>query len=122
MNIGIRTLRDSVILDIHSVEINSHGASILKSTINNLIRSNNVNILINMAIVENIDSVFPGYLLYLKRRILRKGGDIKLYAVRPDILMILYVIQLDKYINIYNNESDALNSENMLIKRRFKVV
>jgi len=75
-----------------------------------------------MSLIESFDNSFTECLLGYQQVCRNKGGQIGIYGVQTGVLIIFFIIQLDKRINIYNNETDAINNHNLLFKRRFRVV
>ncbi|MCK7527889.1 MAG: hypothetical protein MZV64_64945 [Ignavibacteriales bacterium] len=51
-----------------------------------------------------------------------KGEQVSISGLNQDILMIFYIIKIDEHISLYNSEADALSRQNILVRRRFKLV
>jgi len=100
MGISIRNSKNQVIIDIHSLNLNDQVIRILRSTLYDLIKRDQVNILINMSLVNSIDSNVLGCLITAQKKCNKKGGQVNIYGVQPDILMIFYIIRLDEYISL----------------------
>jgi|GEM_PF-5655444 len=122
MSISIRKLDDQAIIDIHIDKLDLFSVKILRNTLKDLINSNNVNILINFGMIRSLDSSALGCLISAQKSCINKNGELRIYAPNSEILSIFYIIQLDKYISIFNSESDALNHKNIMVKRRFKII
>ena len=122
MSVSLRKKENFIIIDIHSNEINKDIVCILRNTLHKLINENKIKIAINLSIVNSIDSSLLGCLVIAQKKYLKVGGDIRLFGIQPDVLMVLYIIQLDKYLNLYNNEFDALDNRNNLVKRKLNIV
>jgi len=122
MTISIRNADYFTIIDIHSAEIDFKQVKILKKTLFDLLKSNKNFLIINMSFISSIDSSFLECLITMQNKFRKKGGELCVYGVQSEVLMIFYIVQLDKYIHIYNSEFDALNNKNMLVKRRFKLI
>lgn len=122
MGISIRNSQNQIIVDIHGLCLDEKLLKILRATLLDLINHGQVNILINMSMVNSIESSALGCLIAAQKKCCKRGGEINIYGIQPDILMIFYIIRLDEHINLYNNEQDALNCQNRLIRRRFKLI
>ncbi|MDD3150834.1 MAG: STAS domain-containing protein [Candidatus Gastranaerophilales bacterium] len=122
MEIAVKSKQSYTIVDILSSNLDSTLVNTLKNILDSLINENKYDILVDFSNVEVVDTLALGCLITSNKECMKKGGQISLFGVNNDILMILYIIKLDKHINIYNNEKDALSRSNMLVKRRFKVV
>lgn len=122
MAIYLRKCKNFKIIDISEEEFNLLVAKKLRKIFKNLIINHEVNIIINLSQVISLNLAALGCILSAHRICKNKGGRIDIYGPQPDVLLLFYIIQLDKYINIYNCESDALMCRNMHVKRRFKVI
>jgi len=122
MSISLRKLDKYSIIDVHIDKLDLFLVKILRNTLNDLINSSNINILVNLGMIKSLDSSALGCLVSAQKKCLNKGGELRIYAPNSEILSIFYIIQLDKYINIFNSEADALHYKNIMIKRRFKIV
>lgn len=122
MTVSIRTLKNKVIIDIHSYKLDGGIVPVLRKTIIDLIEKGFSNILINFSLINSLSSEALGCLISAHKKCLRKKGELCLFGMKNDILAIFFVIQLDEYLKLYSCENDALNRNNPLIKRRFKVV
>lgn len=122
MKVSIRNNKDNLILDIYAAKIDNFLTILLRKTLFDLIRDNKTNIYINFSLVESINSEILGIILSAHRACQKKGGKISIYGLKPDLLLIFHIIQLDKYIKLYTNEKDALDNQNNLAKRRLRVI
>jgi len=122
VKISIRNKNESSIIDISAKKLDQFLAKMLRKTLIDLIKSNNVNIYINFSLVESLCPDILGIILAAHRVCAVNGGKISIYGLKSDMLLIFHIIQLDKYLNLYNNESDAINHENTLRKSRLRLV
>lgn len=122
MKLSIRNKSSNCIIDIFSQKIDNFLSKLLRKTLLDLIKSNNVNILINFTQVNSLDPTILGTIIAAHRTCKKYGGKISIYGLNPDLLLIFHIIQLDKYISLYQSEVDALNDCNHLTKRRLRVV
>jgi anti-sigma B factor antagonist len=122
MSISIRKLDKYAIIDIYVDKLDMFSVKILRNILKDLISSNNVNILVNFKMIISLDSSALGCLIAAQKNCLNKGGELRIFAPNSEILSIFYIIQLDKYISIFNSELDALNHKNNMVKRRFKII
>ncbi|MDD3014654.1 MAG: STAS domain-containing protein [Candidatus Gastranaerophilales bacterium] len=122
MSISIRKLNNHSIIDIYIDKLDLFSVKVLRNTLKDLINSNNINILVNFGMIKSLDSSVLGCLVLAQKKCLNKGGELSIFALDSEILSIFYIIQLDKYISIFNSELDALNHKNSMVKRRFKII
>jgi anti-sigma B factor antagonist len=122
MGISIRKSNNCFIVDIYINNLDLFSVKILRKTLNDLINSKNTNIMVNFGMVESLDSSALGCLISSQKKCLNKGGELRIFAPSSEVLSIFYIIQLDKYISIFNSETDALSHRNSMVKRRFKII
>jgi anti-anti-sigma factor len=122
MSINVRQLDNVVIVDIGFSKLDIFAVKLLRKTLQDLIRSRIFNIHINFSMVRSIDSSALTSLVFVQEICLKKGGELVIFAPDSEIQSIFYIVQLDKYISIYNSETDSLHHRNMMVKRRFKVM
>lgn len=122
MGICIRNSGNQVTIDIHAARLDNYLTGILRKIFVDLIKDNQVNIVINMSLVNSFESNALGCLISAQKKCQKKGGQIVIYGVSPDVLTIFYIIRLDEFISLYSSETDALMQKNMLVRRRFRVV
>lgn len=67
-------------------------------------------LIMNLNNVTFIDSSAVGWLIRLKKQTNQAGGDLKLLSPPEFILRLLSVLHLEKLLDIYNSEQEALKS------------
>ncbi len=100
---GSAVLHASGVLDAES-------APVLEDTLRQLFDDQIFNITVDLAEVEFISSagwgVFTGDLKFAREH----GGDIKLVALKPDVLDIFLLLELDHFIHCYPSIEEALKA------------
>lgn len=122
MGFCVKYIENQTIIDIQDSKLKCSIVHDLNKIINKLIKLNRLNILINMVNVKFIDSTLFYTLISAQNRCMNRGGKVSIYGVQHDLLIILYIVKLDKYIDIYINEFDALRKNNAIVKRRLRAV
>ena len=122
MSICIRNLGEQTIIDLKNDFLRYSLIKLLKNTLEDLIKSENTNIIINMSHVRSINSILFGIFIGIQCKCRKNGGRMCLFGVHPDLMLIFFIIKLDKYIDIYMNEYDALEQINPLLNRKLRVV
>lgn len=77
-------------------------------------------ILLNFKKVNEFDDTFINYFKCLSKKLV--DIDIRIFGLSPILNSIFYLFKLDNNFQIYNNEQDAINKNNPLIRRRFRIV
>jgi len=122
MSISIRKSDNYSIIDMYIDNLDFFSVKILRKTLNDLISSKNIDILVNFGMVNSLDSSALGCLVSAQKKCISRGGELRIFAPNAEILSIFYIIQLDRYISIFNSETDAINHRNTMVKRRFKII
>lgn len=122
MNISIRQKEEFAILDIQTPKLDADSVVVLKEILFQLINEDKRKVLINFANVTEVDSLAIGCIMAANQLSLIYGHKIGIFNVITDVLLLFYVVKMDKHVNIYMNEIDALKNKNSLVKRNFKVV
>jgi anti-sigma B factor antagonist len=65
-------------------------------------------LLLNFGNVERLSSAVLGSVVALHRAVRRGGGRLALCGVRPELAHLLTITRLDKYLDIYPSEGEAL--------------
>lgn len=72
--------------------------------------ASNSRVILNMEGVEAIDSSGIGTLLFLAKKCRALGGDLKIVSLRPEVKMVIEIVQFDKIFSIFDSLEDAVNS------------
>jgi anti-anti-sigma factor len=67
-------------------------------------------LVLNLAHVERVSSAMIGKLAALHARLQARGGCLALCKIHPDLYAILKMLQLHRYLNIYDQEQDAVQA------------
>lgn len=122
MNIYTRTGNNFTIIDIQTENINIFLVKKIKRETLNLISNENKNIYINLSHVKSIQNDFLDFLYNLQNICNKKNINFGIFGLHPDILITFFVTGLDRHINIFNSEYNAINNKNKLVKRRLKLI
>jgi anti-sigma B factor antagonist len=66
------------------------------------------NVVLNFVGVVGVSSLMIGRLLLLQRRIISRGGKLKLCEIGPDLQEVVSSTKLDQIFDIWDTEQDAL--------------
>jgi anti-sigma B factor antagonist len=67
-------------------------------------------LVLNFGNVERLSSAVLGQVVALDRAVRRVGGRLALCGVRPDLSHLLTVTRLDRYLDLYPSEEEALQA------------
>jgi len=70
----------------------------------------NSRVILDMQGVEAIDSSGIGTLLFLAKKCRALGGDLKIVSLRPEVKMVIEIVQFDKIFAIFDSVEDAVKS------------
>jgi anti-anti-sigma factor len=65
-------------------------------------------LILNFGNVERLSSAVLGSVVALNRAVRRTGGRLVLCAVRPDLSHLFTITRLDRYLDLYPSEGEAL--------------
>ena len=100
-NVIILNILDDVILDT---------VDEFKRVIESLIKQNTIKVILNLSKVEFISSRGLGAVGHCADLLRKKGGDLKVFGVKPDVENLFEICGLIKIIDIFQTENDALLS------------
>ena len=100
-NIVILNILDDVILDT---------VDEFRKTIKSLIKKNNLKVILNLSDVEFISSRGLGAIGHSADLLRKKGGDLKVFGIKPDVENLFEICGLVQIIDIFHTEEDALLS------------
>ena len=122
MGFCVRHIEEQTIIDIQASRLRSHLIYELKELIEKLIKANRLKISINMSNVVFFDHILFGIFIKTQQKCIKRGGNFNIFEVKNELLMLMYIVKLDKYLDIYMNELDALKKHNVIVKRRLRAV
>jgi anti-anti-sigma factor len=67
-------------------------------------------LVLNFGNVRQLSSAVLGQVVALDRAVRQAGGRLSLCGVRPDLAHLLKVTRLDRYLDLYPSEGEALQS------------
>ena len=112
---------DYAVLEIDNSSFNSEKINQIDSAINNLLNQKIKKIFFDFSRVNSINNDF----FHNMKKIYNKFsnmGKFDLFNLSPDVHMMVYIMGIDKYYQVYNSRYDAINQHNPLVKRRFEVI
>jgi anti-sigma B factor antagonist len=84
--------------------------SLLKKAVMAMIDENKVNILVDMAAVDFVDSSGLGTLVTCMRSVSKAGGKFKIAALNENPKNLFETTRLDRVFELFNDRQSALNS------------
>lgn len=109
LDIHIRNNGKTTILDLEGNVIMGGGSAKLRETIMQLIDEQKTEILLNFGNVKYIDSSGTGEILAVSSSLNEKGGRLKLSNLTPKVREVLALSSILPILDIYEDESKALN-------------
>ena len=110
LNIRERQAGDVTVLDLEGKITIGEGSVSLRTAIRRLIEEGKKKILLNLAGVGYVDSSGIGELVSSYTTINREGGQLKLLKLTQKIKDLLTITKLLTVFDVYDDESQALNS------------
>jgi len=110
MKVNVREERGVAILDLQGRLTIGSAELFLRDAVHNVLNAGENKILINMAGVTNADSSGIGALVSSHTYVSDRGGQLKLENLRPAINELLHITQLITVFEVYDSESDAIES------------
>ena len=77
---------------------------------NETINSGGLRLAIDFADITFVDSSGLGALVNILRTANQKGGDVKLFSLKPEIRMVIELTRLNKVFQIFNSEEETVTS------------
>jgi len=110
LDVQTRQAGDVSILDLTGAVRIGEGSISLRNAIRELVDGGKHKILLNLAGVKYMDSSGIGELIANYTTVSRGGGQLKLLNLTDKIQDLLVITKLLTVFDVYENESDALNS------------
>lgn len=89
-------------------EIGFKGAKELKESILALVEAGHPNLLLNLEGVSFLDSTAIGTIVTIYKQCVARGGKLRICSLSEDVEMIVYLTGIDRFIEIFRTESEAL--------------
>ncbi len=122
MIFDVKKFESGVVITIQVEEFRPEYCLLINRAIIKMIKFGAKNIIINLNQNISLNNLFIENLLFTRRYCNRFNGTIAVCGIKPDVLGIFYLLNLDKYFEFYENELDAVNRANRLIKRKLKLL
>ena len=106
MEITVRRESRLVIVDMVG-EIDVNAVARIRDTLGDLAKTASPQIVVNLAGATYIDSSGLGILMAARREALKGGGRLALCGMTKDVRMVLELTRLNKFFEIYDDESAA---------------
>ena len=110
LDVQTRQAGDVSILDLSGAVRIGEGSISLSNAIRDQVDGGKQKILLNLAGVKYMDSTGIGELIANYTTVTRGGGQLKLLNLTDKIQDLLVITKLLTVFDVYENESDALNS------------
>ena len=110
LDVKERQAGDVTILDLVGAIRIGEGSIAMRNAIRGLVDGGKHKILLNLAGVKYMDSTGIGELIASYTTVSRGGGQLKLLNLTDKIQDLLVITKLLTVFDVYENESDALNS------------
>ena len=110
LNIRERQAGDVTILDLEGKITIGEGNVALRSAVRRLVQEGKKKVLLNLSGVSYMDSSGIGELVSSHTTITGKEGQLKLLNLQAKIKDLLAITKLLTVFDVYENESEALNS------------
>ena len=110
MKITERQMGNVMILDIEGKITIGVGDVAVRDAVQTAVASGHKNILLNMKGVNTIDSAGVGELVSGYTTVANRGGKLKLELLPKKVLDILQITQLITVFDIFDNETEAIDS------------
>ncbi len=112
LNITERQAGDVTILDMNGKVTIGEGSVALRTTIRRLLGEGKKKILLNLSGVGYVDSSGIGEFVSSFTAVNKEGGTLKLLKLTQKIQDLLAITKLLTVFDVYDSESEALNSYN----------
>jgi anti-sigma B factor antagonist len=109
MEIGQETINNVEVLSLEG-RLDASSARDIKEKVGSLSRENRVNLVIDMAGVDFIDSSGLGSLVSSLRTVNKLGGDIKISALQDQVRAVFELTRLHRIFGIYDDSTAAAMS------------
>ena len=109
MEIATRDLTGIRVLELRG-RLNVESATLLKSAVYEALEAGSTELLISLEEVVTVDSTGVGQLVACLTSARNRGGQLKLMNPSPKVADILAITELNKVLEVYDNEDEAVAS------------
>ncbi len=109
MAIEKRKIEEILVLDIHN-DLDVENAQAVRSAIEDSIRSQKYEVIINLADVPLVTSRGIGTLITSQTKLKKYGGDMRICNVSEQNMSVFKVTKLNTIFQIFSSEEEAINS------------
>lgn len=110
MKITIRQIDDVTIADISGRIVLGEECAALRDVVQDLLDKGKIKIILNLAMVDYIDSSGLGNLISVFARVRKQGGELKLLKLTNKIHDLLQITKLYTIFEIMDDEAAAVKS------------
>lgn len=110
LNIQERQSGDTTILDLEGDVIMGGGSAKLRQAINELLKEEKTNVLLNFEKVRYMDSSGTGEILSVSQSFNDVGGTLKLTNLTPKVEQVLALSSILPILDVYDDEATALQN------------
>ena len=110
LEISQREHEGIAVLDLNGRVTAGVEATVFRERIDALHEAGKVNVILNMAEVDYVDSTGLGALVMLATRLRKDGGNIKLLNVNRRNIELLVMTKLSTIFELFDDEQEAVNS------------
>ena len=110
LNIQERQNENVTILNLEGDVILGGGSAKLRETLAQLIKDNKINVLLNFQKVRYIDSSGIGEIISTQESFNQINGSLKICNLTPKVEEVLALSSILPILDIYDTETEALNS------------
>lgn len=110
LNIQERQSGETIILDLEGDVIMGGGSAKLRQTINELLKEEKTNVLLNFEKVRYMDSSGTGEILSVSQSFQDAGGSLKLTNLTPKVEQVLALSSILPILDVYDDEASALQN------------
>ncbi|MGE0201848.1 MAG: STAS domain-containing protein [Candidatus Melainabacteria bacterium] len=107
-NIQTRESNTKVIVDVNEQNVDFRNCEIIKSSVADVVASGKKNIILNLSNVSFMDSSGLSVILFCKRTCEEASGSFSVFGLQSYVNNLVNLTNLNKAINIYTNEAEAL--------------
>lgn len=110
LNINERQSGETTILDLEGDVIMGGGSAKLRQAINELLKEEKTNVLLNFEKVRYMDSSGTGEILSVSQSFNDVGGSLKLTNLTPKVEQVLALSSILPILDVYDDEASALQN------------
>jgi len=109
MELANRILTDCVIVDITDDKFGYPKTLVLKSHVTQLLSAGHRRIVLNLGQVETLDSFGLAVLISLLKTTREHKGNLTLYGLNPQVNRLIELTQMDRVLEIWETEGQAIS-------------